>query len=251
MLDYVARNVPEILKKENLSGSAVKKIQPTFGLKVLGFFLHPVVAGFLITLGFLGLLYEVKVGGWGIPGTIGVIFLSVYFISKILIGESGWGAPALFAVGGLLFALEIFVIPGFGVAGVLGLISFLISILWAYGISNLYEGLWVLSFALLGITVIVLVFMKYLPSMRLNREGLFLNDSLKSYENTPQLYESLIGKKGRTQTILRPSGIVSIEGNDYDAISRGGFIEADTAVKVISAEGSQIVVAAALSRRKK
>ena len=246
MLDYTAKTVQEIIKKEGFSKSKfkvrVENIQPDFGHKLLGFFLHPVIAGALITLGFLGLLYEVKVGGWGVPGTLGIIFLSIYFISKILIGEAGWGAPALFAVGGMLVTLEIFVIPGFGIAGILGLISVITSILWAYGISNFQEGLWVLAFSLMGLTISILMIMKYLPVMNNKREGLFLKDTLQSYENTPHLYTNLIGKKGVSQTNLRPSGTVKIGEKNYDAMSQGDFIPLNTPIKVVGAEGSHINV---------
>ncbi|MDH5717338.1 MAG: nodulation protein NfeD [Spirochaetia bacterium] len=242
--DYEANSINEILEKENLTDSKVVVFKPDFIDKLLGFFLHPAVSGILIGLGFLGLLYEIKVPGWGIPGTLGILFLSIYFISRIMVGVSGWEAPALFALGILLLLLEVFVIPGFGIAGLTGAICILGSILWSYGIDNFEEGLWVTAFALTGTIALTALLAKYLPAIAKKNTSFFLNETLNKdpEEMGERKLKKLLNKEGVSETVLRPSGIIKVEGKKIDAVSAGDFIEQGQRVKIITVEGHRVVV---------
>ena len=135
MINYISDDVYDIAKKEKIKNFSFKTFSFGFKERVIKFFLHPVITGIFLTLGFLGLFYELKTPGWGIPGAAGLIFLSAYFVPHILVGHSGWGAPALLALGILFMVLEIFVIPGFGLSGILGLI--LIIVFYSLGIRHI------------------------------------------------------------------------------------------------------------------
>ncbi len=243
MINYISNDVYDIVKKEKIENFSFTTFSFEFKERVIKFFLHPVISGIFLTLGFLGLFYELKTPGWGIPGAAGLVFLSAYFVPHILVGQSGWGAPALLALGILFMVLEIFVIPGFGISGIFGLILIIASTLWAYGISNLTEGLWVTSIALTMAFFMIMLSLKYLPNLNLKGNQLFLSESLnrgKEIKSVP--LKHLIGREGITASILRPSGTVIIDNNPFDALAQGEFIEAQTKVCVVKITGSQVIV---------
>lgn len=241
--DYSASSVEEILTKENLTGAAIERVEPGFKENVIWFLLHPIVSGLLLGLGFMGLLAEVRSPGWGIPGAFGLLFLSIYFFARIYAGLSGWEAPALFAFSILLILLEVFVIPGFGFAGILGIIGLIAAILWSYGISNIEEGLWVVAIALLGAGAATYFLMKQILKSVQKSDNVFLGANLTPEDDTSyQKLSSLRGKSGVAATSLRPSGTVIIDDERIDAVSVGTFIESGEKVVVKSVEGHKVVV---------
>jgi len=82
---------------------------------------HPAVMGILVMIALLGVYVEFNTPGVGLPGLVAVICFAVIIGSKYLIGLANWVEVALFIVGLLLLMVEIFVLPGFGIAGFLGI----------------------------------------------------------------------------------------------------------------------------------
>lgn len=241
--DGTVKTIRNILKKEIKGSYTVSTQKPDFGFQFLGFLLHPIISGIFITLGFLGILYEIKAPGWGIPGTMGIIFLSIYFLSRISLGLSGWGAPALFAFGIFLLILEIFVIPGFGFTGIIGIISMVAAILWSYGIHDIYEAGWVVAISFIAIITGIIAFFRYLPHFASRTKSIFLNENLQAdLFDKKELQEFLIGKTGHVINPLRPSGIVEIEGKKYDAVSDADYIESGNQIKVTECRGLSVKV---------
>lgn len=241
--DYQAENIETILKKENIEQHNIITWQPEFFDKLLAFFTNPTIAGILLGLGILALVYELKVPGWGISGALGITFISIYFISLILLGVTGWGAPALFAFGILLMLLEIFVIPGFGLAGTIGLLSLFGAIFWSYGFAGTSDALWVVSIAMLSMVGGIVLIYNSLPAIMKKNKSIFLTAILnkESAEDTKK-YQDYLHQKGVAFTSLRPAGIVHIDGIKVDALSQGEYIEKDEPVEVIYVEGNKIVV---------
>jgi len=242
MVDGMANNVGEILKAESVLLYKVDKSEPEFVDNLIAFFLNPVISGILIGLGGLALLYELKVPGWGISGAIGVLFLSIYFITRIIAGYSGWGAPALFGFGLFLLLLEIFVIPGFGIAGVMAMIAIMGSILWSYGMNNLQEGVWVLAIATLVSGSGLVIIVKSLPEIMKRNKNIFLSEVLRSDKEELEFYTLLPGKRGVSLSTLRPSGMVLIDDKKLDALSDGEFIENNQSIVVSRVEGTKVIV---------
>lgn len=240
-LDFEANSLEEILNEFNLKNYEVVDIKFTFTEKIARFITQSIVREILLIIGFLGLLIEATTPGFGVPGTMGLISLALFFGGHMIAGLGNWLYVGLFIIGVILLLIEIFLIPGFGLTGISGIILIFISIFFTLGggTKALYS-IGVVAAILLILFIILLVLFPKLPIW--NKLG--LKESLKTEKGyttfTP--LEELIGKEGKVITTLRPSGTIEIDGKRYDAISLGEFIEKDSRVKVVKIEGNKIIV---------
>ncbi|GMT48788.1 MAG: hypothetical protein IEMM0008_0327 [bacterium] len=248
VVDGIYDDVKAIRKEFKLDGYELIELNPTTTDKVFSILTNPAIMSILMTLGMLGMVVELWSAGWGVPGTIGILALSLFFIGQISGNNPDWTALILFIVGIILIALELFVIPGFGIVGVAGLISIVLSFVLAFmGSSFDGEGL-SLNTALLWVTaslvttiVSVIVIAKYLPKTNVFSKIALVEGKILSTSHTDS-HKEVLGKNGRTATPLRPSGIVIINDKRYDVVSTGGFIDRDVNVEVVEAEKGKIIV---------
>jgi membrane-bound serine protease (ClpP class) len=220
---------------------------------VVRFFSNPVVAPFLLTLGFLGLITEIKTAGFGLAGAAGVLSLSLFFGSHLIIGLAGWEDLIIFGVGVALLAVEAFLIPGFGLLGGLGLLGILaglyMSLMGSLPTSADYTraGL-VLSTTILLIAVTAWAMIRSIPrSSRFLKSGLILSGRLDretGYESSEARRE-LVGVVGKAITDLRPSGTGLFGDERIDVVSESAWITEGTPIRIISAEGYRHVVRSA------
>jgi membrane-bound serine protease (ClpP class) len=210
---------------------------------VAGFVTQPVMSSLLLTLGFAGLVLEILTPGFGVPGTIGTISLVLFFGGRLVTGLAGWEVAMLFVAGFILLLMEVFVIPGFGVAGVLGVGGIFGSIVLSYATTE--AGLTSLAVALLVTVLIVVVGWKYFRrSSAWQRLVLSTVIDETSKPKAAFLVQGLQGKEGKALTPLRPAGIVDIDGNRVDAVTEGGFVPKDSLVKVVDTTGNRVLVKA-------
>lgn len=240
-LDFEANSIEEILIEFNLKNYEVIDIKYSLTEKIARFITQSTIREILLVIGFLGLLIEATTPGFGVPGTMGIISLSLFFGGHMIAGLGNWLYVGLFIIGVILLLIEIFLIPGFGLTGIAGIILIFISIFFTLGGGTraLYS-IGLVSAILLILFIILLFLFPKLPIW--NKLG--LKESLKTekgYTTYSQL-EELIGKEAIVLTTLRPSGAIEIDGKRYDAISLGEFIEKDSKVKVIKIEGGKIIV---------
>lgn len=212
-----------------------------------GFLTHPPVAAILLALGFLGLLVELKTPSFGLAGSAGLASLALFFGSHMMLGLAGWEVLVLFAAGLVLLAVEAFVLPGFGVAGVLGVLAVVASLVLGMAgplptpVDLVQAGAVVLTaVVLLGIGVWQLL-------ERLPRSGKAqLHASTRREDgyvaSTPRL--DLVGVDGVALTDLHPSGAARFGDERLDVVSEGSFIPAGTPVRVVRADGYRHVVRA-------
>jgi membrane-bound serine protease (ClpP class) len=231
-------------------GAPVVTQEVNWAERVVRFLSHPVVAPFLLTLGFLGLIAEIKSPSFGLAGIAGMIALALFFGSHLLVGLAGLEDVILFGVGVALVGLEVFVIPGFGVFGVLGGVAIFgglyMSLLGGIPtVPDFTRAGMVLSTTILLLLVSVWVLVRSLPgNARLTRSGIFLGDRTDraiGYESS-RAREELVGQRGRAITDLRPSGTALIGQERIDVVSESAWIEEGTEVEVVSAEGYRHVV---------
>ena len=213
-------------------------------------------APILLGIGML-LFIEFKTPGFGAFGIAGIGMVGLFFISQNLAGLAGNEAWLVFVLGLIAFGIELFVLPGFFVFGLLGLLMMVGAVLFA--MVDFWPGeISPLSFELLqmplqnlamavGIALIgALIFARLFKGSFVER-SLVLSRSLDSGMdeaedgNTGSINE-LIGKKGRTITRLNPTGIIEIEGRQYEAHAEINYIEKDQSVLVCSADNFKIDV---------
>lgn len=221
----------------------------------------PTVSGLLMSLGMLGIMIELYTPGIGIAGILGVVSLFTFFFGHKVAGLAGSGELILILLGLLLLALEVFVIPGFGVAGITGILFLAAGFItsmgempegggWDFGVFETPVQTFV--YALLCTVVLAIVLAKYLPYTPLG-SWLILRSSLSDRTEDEHQYEIdgstlshqvKVGDLGTTTTPLRMSGKAEINGQVIDVISRDEYLEPKQDVKIVEISGSRIVVVA-------
>lgn len=239
--DFEANSIEEILKEFNLSNLEVLDVQYSLAEKIARFLTQSTIREILLIIGFLGLIIEATTPGFGVPGTMGLISLALFFGGHMIAGIGNWFYVGLFILGVVLLLIEIFLIPGFGLTGISGIILIFVSIFFTLGGGEkaLYS-IGVVAAILLVLFVILLILFPRLPIWK----KLGLKERLeteKGYTSYTKIDE-LVGKEGIVLTTLRPAGTIEIDGKRYDALSLGEFIEKGTKIKVIKVEGGKIIV---------
>ena len=215
---------------------------------VVRFLTNPVIAPFLLSLGFLGLIIEVKTPTFGLAGGIGLLCLAAFFGARLIVNLAGMEELLLLGLGVALLAAEIFVIPGVGLAGVFGTMAVLgsvtLSMIGSFPTMNdVISAVGVVAFSLLVVGALAFALVRHLPHSR-GMSGILLDESTSretGYISAPDR-KDLIGKVGRTTTDLRPSGTAAFGDERIDVVTEGPFLAAGVRVKILRAEGYRHVV---------
>ena len=194
----------------------------------------------LLSILFLGLLVEVKTGGLGVGAMLGLTAAGVFFGSRYVQGLVSMVQIGVFLAGVLYIVIEMLA-PTVGLIAGLGVAAMLYSVLWALGGNMDAVGALAASVAIAAIVFAVIV--KRLPSSRLWRR-VVLHESTTTERGyvSAETRSDLVGCTGRAETELRPSGRAVVAGQSVDVVSEGAFIGKGTAVVVVSANGSRVVV---------
>ncbi len=252
-----AENIPEVLKKVGVENYSLVEYKPTFIERIIGWLVHPMISGLLIMAIIGGIYFEMQSPGIGFPLGVAILAAILYFAPLYLEGLAAHWEIALFIVGLILIALEVFVIPGFGVTGVLGVV-FVFAALVLSLINNVsfnFENVELTGLGVALTTVVLGVLGGFSLSLYLGNKlftstsGPFKNMALNTVQNTEEGYVSIEpglltmkGKTGKAQTVLRPGGKVLIDGNVYDAVAENGFIDKDVEIVVAKIEAAQLYV---------
>lgn len=243
----------EVLDYLGLGEKEIISTRLTWSEQLVRFFTHPLISPLLLSLGFLGLLFELRMPGWGISGTLGILFLALFFWGHYLVGLAGWTELVILSIGVLLLFTEVFLIPGFGIAGISGIILILSGIflsLVKHPLSapraHLIQAFYTLSFAIIITFVGIILTWKLLPKTGLWKRIIlsYAETKKEGFQSAASLV-SYLGKTGKSLSALRPSGRATIEGKTLDVITEGEFIDKDKEIKVIKVEGSKIIVSEA------
>ena len=249
LADFRADTLESALEQLGLGGAEIRRASPNWAEHLVRFLTHPVLSSLLITIGMLGIIVGLRTGDFGVAGGIGIASLSLFFWGHWLVQLAGWEELLLAVSGVILLVLEIFVIPGFGIAGVLGILAILGAlILSMVGAGDTTEVVLMavgrVVFSLLIALVASLVMLRFLPRLPFGRR-LILDSGLGAghqYGSAPDSDLRWLGKQGRASSALRPAGIAEIEGERVDVVSDGDLIEAGQFVEVTCVDGNRIVV---------
>jgi len=237
-----------LLASIGVEGAQVVETQINWAERVVRFLTHPLVAPFLLSLGFLGLLIEIKTPAFGLAGLAGISSLALFFGSHFIIGLAGWEVALLLGLGLTLLAVELLVLPGFGVAGVLGLVAVVASIFLSMVGRLPTTGDVLIALNVLGGSVLIVAFagwqlIRRLPQDRRGRSLLHREELTRELGySSAVLREDLIGLEGITLTDLRPAGTIRIGAERIDVVSEGSWVPAGTPVRIVRAEGYRHVV---------
>jgi membrane-bound serine protease (ClpP class) len=244
-----ANSVEALLESLNLSGAQIHIASATWAETVVRLLTHPIVSSLLMTVGMLGIIVEIQSPGFGLPGLIGLSSLALFLGGHWIVQLAGWEQVLLIGLGFLLLAVEVFVLPGFGVAGVLGILA----LLGGLGSSLVGAGAtWATVLTAMGQAALSLVlaiaggfaFLRLLPRTPMGRR-LILQTGLSAgagYSSEPVADHRWLGHHGSALSPLRPSGIADLAGERVDVVSEGAFLDAGTPIEVIRVDGNRIVV---------
>lgn len=249
-------SIQDILEKNNIVDYELIKYELSGPEKIISFFLNPFVSGLLILVITAGIFFELQTPGVGFPLAAAGIALVLYLVPYYLNGLAANWEIAAFFVGFALIALEVFVIPGFGIAGIAGIICTVGALIFMMlgndnfnfdyvPVGEISTAATVVGAGVLGsIVVLFVIGYRFTQSKMFSRVALMSSQEKKDGYVATLQNEDLIGRQGTANTILRPSGRIEIEGEVYDAYTRGEYVESGERVVVISQEGSSLKVRA-------
>jgi len=248
--DTVLTNFKDVLDAFNLKNAEEVYLTSNWAEDVVRFLNNPIISSILIMIGFFGLMAEIKTPGWGLAGTSALIALTIFFGSSYILQLASILEILLFILGLVLLLAEIFIIPGFGIAGISGIVMIFASIFLSLLGSDPFLDINAVSIAIIqlsGAMVFALVGMffliKYLPkSTAFNK--LVLSESEKSEHGFVSFPsdKDLVGKVGIAYTTLRPGGTAEIEGKRIDVVADSEYIDKNAKIKVLRVEGIKVVV---------
>ena len=250
MADTTLASIEELKIVFNLAHNDEIDIRSNWAEEVVSFLNNPVVSSLLILIGLIGIFMEIKMGVWGVPGTVAVIALALFFGSGYILELASITEIMLFVLGLILLLIEIFVIPGFGIVGIVGIILMISGLFLGLLPASFMNNTNFISIAIIQLAgtfvvagILVFILSKYLPKSK-TFTRLILNDALpaKSGYGAKANFENLVGVGGIAITDLRPAGSAMINGNRVDVVTEGDYITRETEIIVKQVEGSKIVV---------
>lgn len=228
----------------------------------------PAVMAVLVMIALLGAYIELTTPGVGLPGLVALLCVAIIIGSKYLAGMANWVEIALFVVGILLLFVEIFLLPGFGIPGVLGIIFVFAGVFgmlvrnppdkfpWPQGTigwSEFTSGALSLCLGVIGFLVTAWLIMRYLPRTQIEfLSRLFLVPTAPGQGGTMAVSMTspgtqrtkgvMTGDVGMVVSTLRPTGKAKFGDAIVDVVAEAEFLEKDTEVEISRIHGNRVVV---------
>jgi membrane-bound serine protease (ClpP class) len=253
------RDTSELYAKYGVTSNTVKDATPAWLDRFAEMLKIPPVTVLLVVIGFTGLILELKVPGSTVPGIVSALcFILVFWAHTQFSGQVVVLSALLFVLGLVLIMLEVFVLPGFGVSGIIGIILMLGSLaLVIFNEIPSTSSEWLqlagkaaqLLLALMASVILAIIIARFLPKIPYaNRLMLVPPAEKPGAESEPPVLPgvaeaaSLLGVVGTTVTVLRPAGSVRFGDRFVDVVTDGTYIPAGTRVQVVEVEATRIVV---------
>jgi hypothetical protein len=239
--------------KTFLGGKRILRLEPTWSEGLVAFLTLFSVRGLLIAVFLIALFVEMTHPGLVLPGAIAAAALIALLAPPMLINLASWWEVGAIGAGMVLLALEMFVIPGFGVAGVLGVVLLFGGLIGTFVPSgaifdpsgahraDLLYGMTTMVLALASVGVFVYFFARHFQSLPLlNR--LILKDATVADDGGEPMLAAMAaerpglraGMSGVAITNLRPAGQVEVGGELHDVVADLGYIPAGAPVRITS-----------------
>lgn len=241
-----------LIEQLGLSGREIKEFKVSAAERIARVIAG--VAPLFLMAGLLGIYLEIKTPGIGLPGLLGAVSLILFFWGHHIAGLAGMEDLALFIVGVCLLLIELLVIPGFGVVGLLGLAFMFTGLLMA--MVERYPGgpiipevtQFELPLMKMGFTLVLTAAGAYVIGRLLPHTPVFGRlvltgaASREAGFHSADLADDLTGQEGETITPCNPGGRARFGAKKYDVITRGISIDPGTRVRIMEAHGNRLVV---------
>lgn len=252
-------DVKEVFSLYGVEEKSVRDSKPGWLDDFAAFVRRTEVSILLVIVAFAGLILEFKMPGATIPGLVALICFVLFFWAHAYAnGQTVYLAIAMFVVGLILLGIELFILPGFGVSGIGGVLLILTGI----GLATLEkapsssdewrefaERVMTYGVTLVAAGVLSLVFARYLPKIPYaNRLMLAPPSEIAGMDAEPnflpgaELAAGLLGQVGTATSMLRPAGMARFGDQYVDVVTEGDFIQPETPIQVVEVEGTRIVV---------
>jgi membrane-bound serine protease (ClpP class) len=237
--EAIVNDEKELFTFLQLDGAHIERMNVSFAEKIARFVTSPIVIPILLSVASLGLIVELYSPGFGVPGTMGLTSLGLFFYGHLVAGFAGWESILFLVAGIILILLELF-LPG-GILGVIGLVAIIASFFFAS--YDLFHMAVSLSIAFIVTTIVAILLYKFM-----GYRGFMTKIILKDSTSEDRGYSSyhkrdhLVGLVGEALTDLRPAGTALIENERLDVITEGTFIDKGKRIKVVKTEGVRVVV---------
>jgi membrane-bound serine protease (ClpP class) len=249
--DTLLYSINDCLSAFGLKDAQLIKVNSNWAEDLVGFLNQPLISSILIILGLVGIFAEIKSPGFGFPVIIGFISLLLFFGSSYILQLASVINIVLFIIGIILLLLEIFVIPGSAITGVIGVILIIGSIFLSlvgnnlpfWDSSNVSRATIQLSASLVSAFILIYFLAKFLPKSTVFSRLVLSNEEKadQGFVSYPSIKE-LVGMEGIALTTLRPAGSAEFNGQRYDVVADWEYIPKGNKIKIIRVEGIKVVV---------
>lgn len=248
-------SIEEILEINNITNPRRIYVEPTFIDKLVAFFANPALRSILILVIMGGIYFELQTPGVGFPLVASILAAVGYFAPLYIEGLAENWEILVFFIGVVLIIVEVFIIPGFGVAGVSGILLMLSGLVLTM-VRNIhfdFEGIptteWnnalaSVLFAMIGLGVVFYFFSTHLINSKFFQR-IVLSDVIDAkvpIQGEQAASSAAIGSTGTTHTALRPMGKIRINGTTFEAKTYGEMIDQGAEIKVLSIENGYLIV---------
>lgn len=211
------------------------------------------IAPILLLIGMAGIGLEIKSPGLLWPGIVGVTCLALVFGGQYLSGLANYGEILLFILGIALIVIEIHFFPGFGFAGVGGIVLVILSLVLSFQsfvipkpnlpwqAATMERNMIIAALSIMGAFVAFLLAARWLVAAG-QSNPMVLKESQDGYHSAGHDLTFLNGQEGETDSILRPAGVIVVNGARYDAVTQGGFIAKGRKIRIVQVQGNRITV---------
>lgn len=237
-----------MLEAIGLADADIVETRTNWAEGLVRFLTHPIIAGLLLPIGVLGIFIEIKTPSFGVAGAIGILSLGLFFGSHVIVGLAGWEEIILLLAGLSLIAVEIFVVPGFGIAGIVGIGLVASSVFLALiGSLRTWEDITrasaVTAAAVLIVAATIYALLRHLPAGG-RFAGVLLDTTMTRSGGyvAGDARDDLVGAVGTALTDLRPAGTARFGSERLDVVSEGEFVSKGAEVRVVRAEPYRLVV---------
>lgn len=248
------KSIEEILKRNGIENYEIIEFELNLSERIIRIFLNPFISGILILVIIGGIYFELQTPGVGFPIAASIIAAIFYFVPYYLNGLAANWEIIVFFVGVILLLVEVFVIPGFGVAGVGGVFLIIGSLILVMINNDFFDFSFVDASEITKAAAATLsgllasIILMFFGGVRLTQTKVFKRISLEDTQKRSEGYtsnfdqRSYLGMRGKSYTVLRPSGKIFVDGELKDAFTRGEFIEKDKEIEVIDESGTSLRV---------